>query len=75
MKTTKPGGSGIGVYQSKLNVEAHGGLIGVQSRAGIGSTITVFPPLASATSSPQSFHPTSRLKYFHDLSLSGSKNL
>ncbi|MGC8495153.1 MAG: XrtA/PEP-CTERM system histidine kinase PrsK [Syntrophobacteraceae bacterium] len=47
LKTTKEGGSGIGVYQSKMIVEAHGGRIEVQSREGIGTTFTVLLPASA----------------------------
>jgi signal transduction histidine kinase len=45
-KTTKERGSGIGLYQSKMIAEAHGGRIEVQSREGCGSTFSVLLPLA-----------------------------
>jgi putative PEP-CTERM system histidine kinase len=45
-KTTKKNGSGIGLYQGKTIVEAHGGRIEVQSSKGEGSTFSVFLPLA-----------------------------
>lgn len=46
-KTTKNGGSGIGLYQSKMIVEAHGGRIEVQSREGCGSNFRVLLSLSS----------------------------
>jgi len=45
-KTTKKQGMGIGLFQSKKIVEAHGGKIEVESKEGIGSTFRVFLPLA-----------------------------
>ncbi|MDR3569109.1 MAG: PEP-CTERM system histidine kinase PrsK [Syntrophobacteraceae bacterium] len=45
-KTTKKNGSGIGLYQSKMIVEAHGGRIEVRSCEGRGSTFSVLLPLA-----------------------------
>ncbi len=44
-KTTKKGGSGIGLYQSRMIVEAHGGRVEARSREGHGSTFSVFLPL------------------------------
>ena len=44
-KTTKEHGSGIGLYQSKLIVEAHMGRIEVQSREGSGSTFSMLLPI------------------------------
>ena len=44
-RTTKKGGSGIGLYQSRMIVEAHGGRIEAQSREGRGSSFSVFLPL------------------------------
>ena len=44
-KTTKENGSGIGLYQSKMIIEAHGGRIEARSREGHGSTFSVFLPL------------------------------
>lgn len=43
-KTTKKSGLGIGMFQSKMVVEAHGGSISVQSEVGRGSVFTVRIP-------------------------------
>ena len=45
-KTTKRQGMGIGLFQSKMIVEAHQGRIEVESEEGKGSTFKVFLPLA-----------------------------
>ncbi len=45
--TTKSQGFGIGLYQSKTIVEAHGGRVRVQSREGEGSTLTFSIPSAA----------------------------
>jgi putative PEP-CTERM system histidine kinase len=44
-KTTKKGGMGIGLFHSKMIVEAHQGRIEVQSEEGRGSTFRVMLPL------------------------------
>lgn len=44
-RTIKNGGSGIGLYQSRMIVEAHGGRIEARSREGQGSSFSVFLPL------------------------------
>lgn len=44
-QTTKKRGLGIGMFQSKMIVEAHGGRIDVQSEPGKGSTFEVVLPL------------------------------
>jgi putative PEP-CTERM system histidine kinase len=43
-KTTKKQGMGIGLFQSKKIIEAHGGKIEVESTEGSGSTFRVFLP-------------------------------
>jgi putative PEP-CTERM system histidine kinase len=45
-KTTKKQGMGIGLFQSKMIVEAHQGRIEVESEEGKGSTFRVFLPVA-----------------------------
>jgi len=45
-QTTKERGSGIGLFQSKMIVEAHHGRIEVESEEGKGSTFRVLLPLA-----------------------------
>jgi len=44
-QTTKKSGLGIGMFQSKMIVEAHGGRIEVASEPGRGTTMQVFLPL------------------------------
>lgn len=47
-QTTKKNGLGIGMFQSKMIVEAHRGKIEVESETGKGSTFRVFLPLKNA---------------------------
>jgi putative PEP-CTERM system histidine kinase len=49
-QTTKKNGLGIGMFQSKMIVEAHKGRIEVESEPGKGSTFRVFLPLTIPTS-------------------------
>jgi len=44
-QTTKENGLGIGMFQSKMIVEAHGGRIAVESEPGKGTTFQVFLPV------------------------------
>jgi len=46
-RTTKRRGLGIGLFQSKMIVEAHEGRIEVESEEGKGSTFRVLLPCAS----------------------------
>ena len=43
-QTTKKQGIGIGLFQCKAMVDAHGGQIDVTSRVGTGTTFRIFPP-------------------------------
>jgi putative PEP-CTERM system histidine kinase len=45
--TTKSNGLGIGMFQTKRIVEAHGGKISVESAPGKGTTFTILIPIAS----------------------------
>ena len=47
-------GTGLGLSVSHGIVEAHGGLIEVQSKVGEGSTFTVFLPLTPPAAGPES---------------------
>jgi signal transduction histidine kinase len=55
-KSTKPGGTGLGTKIVKDVVDAHGGMITVESTIGVGTTFTMRlplrPPGAFATASP-----------------------
>lgn len=47
------GGLGLGLYVSRRIVEAHGGAIRVESRAGEGATFVVDLPCAGLSDSPR----------------------
>jgi signal transduction histidine kinase len=47
-QTTKKKGLGIGMFQSRMIVEGHGGSIQVESEAGKGSTFRVSLPVKNA---------------------------
>ena len=46
--TTKPGGTGLGLYIVQEVMAAHGGQVAVQSTVGVGTTFTLTLPLAEA---------------------------
>lgn len=46
-RTTKKAGLGIGMYQSKLIVDAHGGTVSVESAVGTGTTFRIFLPFTA----------------------------
>jgi putative PEP-CTERM system histidine kinase len=53
-ETTKKKGFGIGLYQCKQIVQAHGGTISVKSEDGTGSKFTVNLPLSKPAAGPES---------------------
>lgn len=53
-KTTKKQGTGIGLYHSKMIVDAHRGRVEVQSQPGVGTTIRILLPLLVSSDEAQS---------------------
>jgi signal transduction histidine kinase len=51
--TTRPSGTGLGLAIVDRIVDAHGGQFAIDSRAGEGTTVTVFLPNGSASEPPQ----------------------
>jgi putative PEP-CTERM system histidine kinase len=47
--TTKSGGFGVGLYQCKTIIEAHGGRMFADSRVGEGTTLSFFLPIRTST--------------------------
>jgi signal transduction histidine kinase len=50
--TTRPSGTGLGLAIVDRIVDAHGGVFAIQSRAGEGTTVTVFLPHGSSSDLP-----------------------
>jgi two-component system sensor histidine kinase AtoS len=59
--TTKPNGTGLGLYIAREIIKAHGGTLTVQSAPGQGTTCTVtLPELPEARSAPHPSQPCAR---------------
>jgi signal transduction histidine kinase len=52
LQTTKPGGTGLGLYIVQEVVAAHGGHVALQSTVGFGSTFTITLPLLGGGEGP-----------------------
>ena len=52
LRTTKPQGTGLGLFVVQQIVEAHGGMLTVESALGVGTTFTLTLPCHGATPSP-----------------------
>jgi len=52
LHTTKPGGTGLGLYIVREVMAAHGGQVVVQSTVGAGTTFTLTLPMAGAGETP-----------------------
>ena len=52
LHTTKPGGTGLGLYIVQEVMAAHGGQVTVQSTVGAGTTFTLTLPVAEAGETP-----------------------
>ncbi|MCL2450398.1 MAG: ATP-binding protein, partial [Polyangiaceae bacterium] len=50
--TTRPSGTGLGLAIVDRIVDAHGGRLAIESRAGEGTTVTVFLPHGSPSEPP-----------------------
>lgn len=55
LHTTKPGGTGLGLYIVQEVATAHGGQVTVQSVEGQGTTFTLMLPLASVEKGPETY--------------------
>jgi signal transduction histidine kinase len=58
--TTRPSGTGLGLAIVDRIVDAHGGRLGIESRAGEGTTVTVFLPHGLPTDPPPARSRSSR---------------
>ena len=59
--TTRPSGTGLGLAIVDRIIEAHGGALDIDSRAGEGTTVTVFLPHGSASDPPPTRNRGSRV--------------
>jgi PAS domain S-box-containing protein len=50
--TTKPGGSGLGLFSANRIIEAHGGKIEIESSPGQGTTVKIYLPYSEKEVSP-----------------------
>ena len=60
--STKEKGIGVGLYQCKTIIEAHGGTIEAESLEGEGTTFTIKLPLAEVTKTPRHQSPVGERK-------------